>query len=339
MAERIELSCPLESEAECVQMTHGGGGRAMARLIDRRIIPAIGGTHSRHDGAELAVGSSRIAFTTDSYVVRPMFFPGGDLGRLAVFGTANDLAMCGARPQWLSLALIAEEGLPLTTLDRILRSIGEAAAEARVEVVTGDTKVVERGHGDGLYINTAGIGVVETASTVGPLAVQPGDAIILNGDLGRHGIAVLSVREGLGFQGELCSDLGLLWPAVQKLIEGGIDIHCLRDLTRGGMSSALNEISSHREAGILIRETAIPVNGAVNGACELLGLDPFYVANEGRFVAFVPPSQAERAAALIGGVIIGEVTTAGPARVVVETAFGGRRVLDMLNGEQLPRIC
>lgn len=336
-----DLSCPLPHPAGTIQIAHGGGGRASAQLFERFILPALGGPHLRlrHDGAEFTIGNSPIAFTTDSYVVQPLFFPGGDIGKLAVYGTANDLAMCGARPLWLSLALIAEEGLPFETLSHVLASVAQAAGSAGVQVVTGDTKVVGRGKGDGLYVNTSGIGLIEAPTSIGPAAVRPGDAIVLNGDLGRHGIAVLSVREGLEFEGDVSTDAAPLWPAVESLLQAGIAVHCLRDLTRGGLSSALNEIAATARTGMVIQEEVIPVSDVVRGACELLGLDPLHVANEGRFIAIVPSDDAGRAAAAINGVVIGEVVPNAPGRVVLRTAFGSSRVLDMLSGEQLPRIC
>jgi hydrogenase expression/formation protein HypE len=247
--------------------------------------------------------------------------------------------MCGARACWLSAGLILEEGLALDTLRRVLGSMAAAARESGVQIVTGDTKVVERGKGDGIYINTTATGAVHARSPILPASVRPGDAVIINGDLGRHGIAVLSVREGLEFEGELASDLAPLWQPVERLLTAGIDVHCLRDLTRGGLSSALNEIAQAARFGIVVREPAIPVHDTVRGACEILGLDPLYVANEGRFAAFVPAGQARDAAAVIDGTIIGEVVEAHPGVVVLETALGVHRPLDMLSGEQLPRIC
>jgi hydrogenase expression/formation protein HypE len=290
-------SCPLPlNDYPSVTLAHGGGGTLMRRLIadifyaefDNELLRA------RHDGAVGAAAGRRLAFTTDSYVVRPLFFPGGDIGTLAVNGTVNDLAMCGARPAWLSAGFILEEGLPFETLRRVARSMKAAAERAGVRIVTGDTKVVDKGKGDGIFINTAGIGVVEAPADIGPAAVRPGDAVIVSGDLGSHGVAVLSVREGLEFASPVLSDLAPLWEPVAALLGAGIEIHCLRDLTRGGLASALNEIAA-AGVGIQIREAAVPVAEAVQGACEILGLDPLYVANEGRFVAFVPEHDAVRA--------------------------------------------
>jgi len=340
MPATINLSCPLPTEPDTIQLAHGSGGRWMHQLLERVILPALGrNSPARHDGAIVEPGAGPLAVTTDSYVIRPLFFPGGDIGRLAVYGSVNDLAMCGARASWMSVGLILEEGLPMETLRRVLGSMAAAAAETGVEIVTGDTKVVERGKGDGMYVNTTAVGAVRAPRPIGPAAVRAGDAIVINGDLGRHGIAVLSVREGLEFEGEVASDLAPLWAPVERLLQAGLEVHCLRDLTRGGLSSALNEIAQGAKLGIRVRERDIPVNETVRGACEILGLDPFYVANEGRFAAFVPAEQARAAAELTGGVVIGEVTAERAGIVLLETTLGVQRPLDMLSGEQLPRIC
>jgi hydrogenase expression/formation protein HypE len=332
------LTCPTPLEPDTIQLAHGSGGRWMHRLLEGTILPILG-SGSGHDGAVVPPPAGPLAVTTDSYVVRPLFFPGGDIGRLAVYGSVNDLAMCGARAHWLSVGLILEEGLPLETLCRVLASMADAARETGVQIVTGDTKVVERGKGDGIYINTTAIGAVQARAMIAPAAVRPGDAVVVNGDLGRHGIAVLSVREGLEFEGDLASDLAPLWCPVERLLSAGLHIHCLRDLTRGGLSSALNEIAQAARLGIVVREESIPIHETVRGACEILGLDPLYVANEGRFAAFVPAAQARDAAALIDGTVIGEVVESHAGVVVLETALGIQRSLDMLSGEQLPRIC
>lgn len=307
---------------------------------------------ARHDGAVLDLGGARIAFTTDAYVVSPLEFPGGSIGSLAVYGTVNDLAMCGAEPRWLSVAFVLEEGLPLALLERLTRDLQEAALRAGVEVVTGDTKVVDRGRGDGLYLTTAGVGVVTgDAELPSPERITEGDAVLVSGDLGRHGVAVLSRREGLRFETELRSDCAPLNGLVAALLGGGVKVHCLRDLTRGGLTSALVELAEARGHTIEIEERAVPVCEEVRGACELLGLDPFSVANEGRLVAFVPADEAERALAILradplgaGAAQIGRVLSSaeakgGPPGVVLRTAIGSRRSLDMLSGEQLPRIC
>jgi len=332
------LTCPTPLEPDTIQLAHGSGGRWMHRLLEGTILPILG-SGSGHDGAVVPPPAGPLAVTTDSYVVRPLFFPGGDIGRLSVYGSVNDLAMCGARAHWLSAGLILEEGLPLETLRRVLSSMADAARETGVQIVTGDTKVVERGKGDGIYINTTAIGAVQARAMIAPAAVRPGDAVVVNGDLGRHGIAVLSVREGLEFEGDLASDLAPLWCPVERLLSAGLQIHCLRDLTRGGLSSALNEIAQAARLGIVVREESIPIHDTVRGACEILGLDPLYVDNEGRFAAFVPAAQARDAAALIDGTVIGEVVESHAGVVVLETALGIQRSLDMLSGEQLPRIC
>jgi len=299
-----------------------------------------------HDGATLPVSEGTLAFTTDSYVVRPLFFPGGDIGSLAVHGTVNDLAMCGATPLWLSAGFILEEGLEIETLQRIVDSMAQAARESGVSIVTGDTKVVDKGKGDEVFINTEGIGVVPPGVMVGPQRVVPGDAILVSGDLGSHGVAVLSVREGLSFGGGIVSDAAPLHRVVADLIANGIEIHFLRDLTRGGLASALNEIASVAGVKLSIDERTIPVHDEVQGACEVLGLDPLYVANEGRFVAFVPEAQADLAVAVMRGhavateaVRVGKVDGRESSIVVLKTVLGTHRILDLLSGEQLPRIC
>jgi hydrogenase expression/formation protein HypE len=299
-----------------------------------------------HDGATFQLGASRLAFTTDSYVVRPLFFPGGDIGTLAINGTVNDLAMCGARPRWLSAGFIIEEGLPMETLWRVVQSMRGAAAAAGVTVVTGDTKVVDKGKGDGVFITTAGVGVVETGLTIAPREVQPGDAVLISGDVGRHGMAILSVREGLTFEGPIVSDCAPVVTPVRALLDAGIHVRCLRDLTRGGLASALNEIAATARVQIDIEETAVPVQEAVRGACEMFGLDPLYVANEGRFIAFVPATESGRALALLRAdpngseaQRIGQVTSGSPGLVTLRSRIGAQRLLDLLSGEQLPRIC
>src|SRR3954470_1777581 len=290
--------CPIPiNEYPTIQMAHGGGGRLMHKLIEDFFVPAFQNPLllDRHDGAVFDVGTARMAFTTDSYVVKPLFFPGGDIGSLAVTGTVNDLATCGARPLYLSAGFILEEGMETEKLWRIVQSMKRAADEAGVYLVTGDTKVVDRGKGDEIFINTAGVGVIEHELVIHPKAVQTGDAVILSGDIGRHGIAIMAAREGLEFETEITSDCAPLSPVVQNLLGEGIDIHCMRDLTRGGLASALIEISEVCDHQILIEEASIQVREDVRGACEILGFDPMYLANEGRFVLFVPEAQAERA--------------------------------------------
>lgn len=346
---QVNLSCPIPHlSGETILLAHGGGGKLTHELIEKVFLPAFSNSplDARHDGALVRVNGSRVAFTTDSYVVRPLIFPSGNIGDLAVNGTVNDLAMCGARPLYLSAGFILEEGLPMETLRIVVKSMCEAARRAGVTLVTGDTKVVDKGKGDGIFINTAGIGVVETSLDILPAAVRPGDAIIVSGELGAHGVAILSVREGLEFEAPIQSDTAPLWEPVEALLKAGIEVHCLRDLTRGGLASALNEIAEAARVGMTIAESAVPVAEAVRGACEILGLDPLYVANEGRFVAFVPQPQAEHALALISrlpvcslAAQIGVVGAGRPGTVTLKSRIGGHRVLDMLSGEQLPRIC
>jgi hydrogenase expression/formation protein HypE len=348
----FNLSCPIpKSGHTTVQMAHGGGGRLMRQLIEEVFLPAfksgsVQPARPPHDSAVLNVPCQRIAFTTDSFVVSPLFFPGGDIGKLAVYGTVNDLAMAGAKPLWLSAAIILEEGFPLETLGRIVASMSAAAREVGVQIVTGDTKVVDRGKADGAFINTSGIGAVAEGVDVSPSRVAPGDAVLLSGDLGRHGMAIMSVREGLGFQSALESDCASLAGLVEAMLPLGEDLHCLRDLTRGGLAAALNEIALDSRVGIVIEETAIPVSEPVAGACELLGLDPLYVANEGRLVAFVPAQAADRLLAImrrhpaaVGPAIIGRVTDQHPGTVELRGALGGGRIVDLLTAEQMPRIC
>jgi hydrogenase expression/formation protein HypE len=343
------LSCPLPLPAtERILLAHGGGGRLTNQLIEDIFLPAFTNTalQARHDGALLAIGGTRLAMTTDTYVVQPLVFPGGTIGDLAVNGTVNDLAMCGARPIALSAGFVLEEGLPMETLRHVVNSMRDAALAANVPIVTGDTKVVDKGKGDGIFINTTGVGVVVAPNTIGPEFIRAGDAVLVSGDLGAHGIAILSVREGLEFEGPVSSDTACLWPAVEALLEAGIEIHCLRDLTRGGLSSALNEIASVAGLRITIEEAVIPVSDIVRGACELLGLDPLYVANEGRFAVFVADDDADRALALLrsqsvsrGAVQVGTVFEHRCGIVTLRSRIGGNRVLDMMSGEQLPRIC
>ncbi len=343
------LTCPLPpATEERIQMAHGGGGRLTRQLIDGIFRPAFSNPalDAQHDGALLEINGARLAFTTDSFVVRPLIFPGGNIGDLAVNGTVNDLAMCGARPLYLSAGFILEEGFPFETLRAVVASMRDAAREAGVTLVTGDTKVVDKCKGDGVFINTAGIGVIEFPHSIAPAAVQPGDAVIVSGDLGSHGIAILSVREGLEFEVPIQSDTAPLWQPVEALLRAGIEVHCLRDLTRGGLAAALNEIATARRVSVRIQESAISVEESVKGACEILGLDPLYVANEGRFVAFVPEHDAVRTLAELSrfplcrrAARIGRVESGSPGLVMVQSSIGGNRVLDLLSGEQLPRIC
>jgi len=289
---------------------------------------------------------AQLAMTTDSYVVQPLVFPGGTIGDLAVNGTVNDLAMCGARPLALSAGFILEEGFWIDTLRVIVDSMQNAAHVAGVPIVTGDTKVVDKGKADAMFVNTTGVGVVVAQQPVGPASIRPGDAILVSGELGAHGIAILSVRGGLEFETEIKSDTAPVWSAVDALFEAGVEVHCLRDLTRGGLSSALNEIACAAGLGMAVEEAAIPVSETVRGACELLGLDPLYVANEGRFLLIVPERDAGRALEALrsqsvsaGSTRIGAVYENRPGLVTLRSRVGGHRILDMLSGEQLPRIC
>jgi len=345
----FQLNCPVPlNDSEHVQLAHGGGGRRMHELLEALLLPSFANEQllERHDGATVQIAGARLAFTTDSYVVKPLFFPGGDIGTLAINGTVNDLAMCGARPLYLSSAFILEEGFPLESLRRVVQSMRIAAAEAQVQVVTGDTKVVDKGKGDGIFVNTAGIGVLEHRLNITPSSVRPGDVILLSGDVGRHGIAIMAMREGLSFETAIESDCAPLWEPVAALLQAGIEIHCLRDLTRGGLSSGLIEIAETANVRVSIDELSVPVREDVSGACEILGLDPLYLANEGRFIAIVPEHESARAVDILGrhevssgAVRIGQVSGKPSGMVTMKSRLGTERVLDMLSGEQLPRIC
>jgi hydrogenase expression/formation protein HypE len=336
-----------------IQLAHGGGGRLSQQLIQELLLPAFGPADGvLHDAAVFASPGQRLAFTTDSYVVRPLFFPGGDIGRLAVFGSVNDLAMAGAKPVVLSLGLILEEGLAMSTLERVIHSIQTAAEQCGVKVITGDTKVVERGKGDGVYINTSGIGVVEHPRPIHPGCVQPGDALLVSGDLGRHGVAVLIAREELGFRSDLESDVAPLHSIVQKLLDARIELHCLRDLTRGGLASAVDEIARSSNCAMELEETSIPYDVSVQSACDLLGLDPLSMANEGRMLVICPQDNSEQAlmllqqhnprASRIG--VVQEIinSTTGMCSmhpVALRNNLGVLRPLNLQRGDQLPRIC
>jgi hydrogenase expression/formation protein HypE len=348
MSERIAFTCPTPAfEQTTIELAHGGGGLLTHRLVDGIFRPAFSANIEdfTHDGAIVEINGARLAFTTDSFVVRPLFFPGGDIGTLAVNGTVNDLAMCGAEPLFLSAGFVIEEGFPLDDLRRVAASIGSAAHIAGVRLVTGDTKVVERGKGDGLYVNTAGVGSVLARTGCAPQNICPGDAVLLSGDIGRHGVAIMSVREGLGFESAIESDCAPLGAVVKQLLSAGVTPHCLRDPTRGGLATSLIEIAAAGRANIRINGESIAVCEAVRGACEILGIDPLYVANEGRFIAIVPAGDAASALTILrhapGGehaAIIGHVE-AGDGRVLLRNLLGSDRILDMLTGEQLPRIC
>jgi hydrogenase expression/formation protein HypE len=342
-------SCPVPLlQYPKVLLAHGGGGRLMQELIGKLFVPAFRNRllESQHDSSVFDITAGRLAFTTDSYVVRPLFFPGGDIGSLAVHGTVNDLAMSGARPQYLSAGFIIEEGLPMETLRRVVASMQRAAERTGVQIITGDTKVVDKGKGDGVFINTAGIGILEHSLNITPRSVRPGDAILVSGDLGRHGMAIMAVREGLEFESTIESDSAPVADLVLELLRAGIEIHCLRDLTRGGLTSVLNEISGAAGLAMRIEEKSVPVREDVRAACEILGLDPFQVACEGRFAVFLPSREVEPALAVLrahplgaGACRIGEVNDQRPVRVLLQSAIGAQRILDLPAGEQLPRIC
>jgi hydrogenase expression/formation protein HypE len=343
-------SCPvpLPHRTE-ITVGHGGGGRFTQDLIDRVFRPAFASAEldAQHDSAELRIpGGGRLAFTTDSHVVSPLFFPGGDIGEISINGTVNDLCMAGARPLWISAGFILEEGFMVDELEIIVRSMKAAADAAGVTIVAGDTKVVERGKGDGLYITTSGVGVIETALHISPAGIRAGDAVILSGDIGRHGMAIMATRAGLSFESDITSDCAPLVAPVMALLDAGLEIHCLRDLTRGGLATALVELAGASGLAIAIDAAKVPVSEAVGAACEILGLDPLYVANEGRFVCLLPEAQAERALEILartapGGppVIIGNVKPSPAGQVTQRSVIGSERIVDRLSGEQLPRIC
>jgi hydrogenase expression/formation protein HypE len=344
-----ELSCPLPiSDYKNVLMAHGGGGRLSQQMIQKMFISQFQNEYLEqlHDGAIVTMNGARLAFSTDSYVINPIFFPGGNIGTLAVNGTVNDLAMCGATPMYLSAAFIIEEGFAMDELWRVVLSMQEAAKIAGVQLVTGDTKVVDKGKGDKIFINTSGIGTIENDVDINPKNARPGDKIILNGTIAAHGIAIMSVREGLEFETRVESDCAPLNDLVRTMFRASKQIHVLRDPTRGGVASALNEIAESANVGIMIHENRIPVADEVRGACEILGFDPLYVANEGKLLAFVDPADSEKVLSAMrshplgkDAVIIGEVTAVNPRSVLMRSRIGGTRVVDMLSGEQLPRIC
>ncbi|MDI3424031.1 hydrogenase expression/formation protein HypE [Streptomyces sp. B-S-A12] len=329
-------------------MGHGGGGALSAELVEHIFAPAFGGETLAQlgDSAAVTLAGARLAFSTDSYVVRPLFFPGGSIGDLAVNGTVNDLAMRGARAAYLSCGFILEEGVEMSVVARVAEALGAAARAAGVEVATGDTKVVESGHGDGVFLNTAGIGLIPPGVDLRPQRVVPGDVVVVSGDIGVHGVAIMSVREGLEFGVEIESDCAALGELVDAMLAVTPDLHVLRDPTRGGLAAALNEIATASGTGIVIQERAVPVPPGVANACAILGLDPMYVANEGKLVAFVPREHAD---AVLGAMrshrlganaaVIGEVVADHPTMVVARTGLGGTRVVDLPIGEQLPRIC
>jgi hydrogenase expression/formation protein HypE len=332
-----------------ITMAHGAGGKATQTLIEGLLVPAFGSAtgEAMGDAGIVTIDGSDIAMTTDSFVVKPIRFPGGSIGELAVNGTVNDLAVAGARPLALTLALVLEEGLPAETLRAEVEAIAAAAASAGVEIVAGDTKVVERGHCDEMYVCTTGIGQIDPRARMAPSALEPGDKIIVSGRVGEHGTAIMLARGEFELEADVESDTCSLWPAVDALLDAaGDSLHCMRDATRGGVASVLNELARASTVAMLVREAAVPVDPAVAGAAEILGIDPMYVANEGKLVAFVAPEAADAALAALRSVPgceeaaeIGEVRTEPPGMVLVETGFGGKRVMDQLVGDPLPRIC
>jgi len=331
-----------------IRLDHGSGGKLSHRLIEELFLPYFQNDTLKEldDSAVLHFNGNKVAFTTDSYVIDPIFFLGGDIGKLAICGTVNDLAMSGAVPKYLSTGFIIEEGFPVKDLERIVISMKETAEEAGVIIVTGDTKTVHKGNADKIFINTAGIGFIPDHINISSSHAQIGDKIIISGTIGDHGIAVLSKREGLDFQTEIESDVAPLNSIIKSLVEAKIDIHTLRDPTRGGVATSLNEIAGKSHAGIIIYEDELPVRKEVSGACELLGFDPLYIANEGKFIAFVSEKDSERALEIIrnskygeNARIVGDVVVEYKGRLILETKIGGKRIVDMLTGEQLPRIC
>lgn len=345
----FNVSCPLPLlDYPNILLAHGSGGVLMNQLINKVFKNAFKNPllDQDHDGAVIDIDGKRFAMTTDSYVVDPLIFPGGDIGSMAVYGTVNDLAMCGAKPIMLSAGFILEEGVPMQTLWHIVQSMQKAAQKAGVQIATGDTKVVDKGKADGIFINTSGIGSISHDLSINPGSIEAGDAVIISGDIGRHGIAIMAVREGLVFESQIYSDSAPLSDVVQKLIDADIDIHCMRDLTRGGLASALVEIAVSGNVHITIEESKISVREDVHGACEILGFDPLYVANEGRFICFVKPDKIDAVLSIMhscevseNATHIGFVSKNNPGSVIMKNRIGTMRIVDMLSGEQLPRIC
>lgn len=345
----VGASCPLPiTNYKEIVLAHGSGGKLSQQLLERFILPQFRNEllEPLHDGAIFEIGNERLAFSTDSYVVSPIFFPGGDIGKLAIHGTVNDLAMCGARPRYLSASFILEEGLSLEDFWRIVQSMQGAARAAGVQLVTGDTKVVDRGKADKIFINTSGIGLISSGVDIRPTRARVGDKVLVSGTIATHGIAIMSVREGLEFETEIASDSAALNGLVEAILAVNKDLHVLRDPTRGGVTSALTEIAQAANIGIQLEESSIPIEEEVKGACEILGLDPLYVANEGKLLAIVAPDDSQKTLEAMrahplgrAAAIIGEVVAAHPKFVTMRTRVGGTRVVDMLAGEQLPRIC
>lgn len=351
MKKQFERSLDLKQGR--VDMTHGSGGRAMAHLIDQLFARAFANPAlaEGNDQARLALTmvqgpQGKLAFSTDSYVISPLFFPGGNIGSLAVHGTVNDVAMSGAKPLWLSAGFILEEGFPLCDLAQIVESMAEAARQCGVQIVTGDTKVVEKGKADGVYINTAGIGVCRDHVDLSVKNIRAGDAVLVSGTLGDHGVAIMATREQLVFDEPIVSDSAALSGLIEAMLDSGAELHALRDPTRGGLATSLNEMAQSAKVGMRLNEAAIPVRQSVRGVCEILGLDPLYVANEGKLIAFCPAEQAEKLVAVMRAhsegrqaAIIGAVVEDEHAFVEMTTSLGGTRMVDWLTGEQLPRIC
>jgi hydrogenase expression/formation protein HypE len=357
MNEKLAISswtCPLPLQYyPTIVMGHGSGGKMMSDLIQHMFLPLLDNEALNQLGDAAILGidpenpqARRLAFSTDSFVVHPLIFPGGNIGDLAVYGTVNDLAMTGARPLFLSAGFILEEGLPMEVLGQITTTFAAAAENANVQVVTGDTKVVNRGHGDGLYINTTGIGLIPPEVDIAPGNAQVGDAVIVSGTIGDHGMAIMSVREGLEFETRIVSDTAPLHELVETMLAASREIHCLRDATRGGLAAALNELAKSSRLGIAFEEEQVPLHQSVKAACEMLGIDPLYVANEGKLVAMVKGEMAEEVLAAMhshplgqDATMIGKVVAEHPSMVVSKTGIGGSRVVDLPAGELLPRIC
>ncbi len=344
--QNFNFNCPLPLDKyPRILLAHGGGGKLMRQLIDRMFLPTFSPVNQiEHDSTILNLNHNKIAFTADSYVVNPLFFPGGNIGSMAVYGTVNDLAMSGATPLYLSLSFILEEGLEIATLWEIIKSIKEASEVSQVKIVTGDTKVVEKGKGDGIFINTSGVGVIHHNLEINSYAIEDKDAIIISGDIGRHGIAIMAQREGLEFETTIESDCASLAQPVLDLLNAGVEIHCLRDLTRGGLASALNEIALSANLEMTIEQKLITIPEQVKGACEILGFDPLYIANEGRFVTFIPQKDIAKTLSILktyhqDASVIGSVKKSSQGLVIMKSSIGGSRIVDMLSGEQLPRIC
>jgi len=349
MSDQISFSCPVPlSGYDKITLAHGGGGSFSYKLLHELIFKYLNSEPlaMEHDGAVMDINGVKLAFSTDSYVIDPVFFPGGNIGELAVYGTVNDIACCGAKPLFLSLSLIIEEGLPVEQLETIIASVKKAADRAGVVVVTGDTKVVGHGKGDKIFINTSGIGVVHANANISPRRAEPGDAVLLSGTIADHGIAIMASRSGLEFQTSILSDSAPLNDMIEHVLKAIPDVHVLRDPTRGGLASTLNEIARSSNTGMYIDENLIPVKEEVKGVCEILGLDPLYIANEGKLVVIVPGNAAGKALDILlshplgrQAAIIGTVTSDHPGMVRMKTSIGTNRIVDMISGEQLPRIC